>query len=198
MVHRPPLLRRERRQIGQRIGLGRSELSAAQPTKLIPPSGKYGGQRCRVPGSGLEASGLAFRTFALRIPHSAIHHLQRRRPRHLAEQAAPFGEQTVDITAAGVFVRGGHLTAAGLLLHERAHRLGGPAAVLRRHAMLEPALDRDPPVGVFANADEPAQPAWIRARKPVTRKEVGRVEDEVLKWITAILERRREGEAFGP
>ena len=88
MVHRAALVGGERRERGERVGFGGGELRATERAECVPAFGQkqFGGGAAV--GARGDISGQRDRGGAGRLP----------------EQAAPLGEQAVDVAAAGKFL----------------------------------------------------------------------------------------------
>ena len=51
---------------------------------------------------------------------------------------------------------------------------------MHRHAFVQPAVDRDSPVGAFAGAGQPAEAAGVGAGKAITGEKIRRVEEQIV------------------
>ncbi len=84
----------------------------------------------------------------------------------LAQQAAPFGEQPVDVAAADGFEFVHDVARPRALGHEGADGFAPAEAVLQGHTLVQPAVDREAPVGTGAGGGK---------RIPLAADEPGRV-----------------------
>ncbi len=181
MVDRAALVGGERRERGERVGFGGGELRAAERAERVPAfSQKQFGGGAAVGARG-DIGGQRDRGGAGRLP----------------EQAAPLGEQAVDVAAAGKFLGIDHLASRFVGGDDGGDDLAGAEAVAGREPFVQVTLDGGAAVGAFAEGGEAAEAAGVGAGEAVGGEEIGAIEEERVERVAAVLEGGGEGETFG-
>ncbi len=113
----------------------------------------------------------------------------------LAEEAAPVGEEAIDVADAGMV--GGELPAAAVALEQFAEDGAAAGAVLGGDAEGEVALDGKSSVGLEAGDGEATGPAGFVGAESLAGEEVGEIEEQVFLGVMGIFDGGGDGEPLG-
>ena len=104
----------------------------------------------------------------------------------LPQQAAPFGEQAIDITPARKFLGLDDLAGGFVGGDDGGDDFARTKAVAGWEALVQVAFDGGAPVGAFAEGGEAAEAPGVGAGEAVGGEEVGAIEQERIEWVATV------------